>query len=86
MDEADAALPSLHQEMELLVRESGFTPAAAIRAATAVAARALGIEKTHGTIAPGFAADLVVLAADPLADIRRTREIVLVIKSGREAR
>ena len=86
MDEADSPFPNLHQEMELLVRESSFTPAEAIRAATQVAAKATGIEKTHGRIAVGFAADLVVLAADPLADIRRTKEIVLVIKSGREVR
>ncbi len=86
MDAVDSPLPSLHQEMELLVRESGFTPAAAIQAATVVAAKALGVEKTHGTIAVGFAADLVVLGADPLADIRRTRTIELVIKAGREVR
>jgi imidazolonepropionase-like amidohydrolase len=86
LDEVDSPFPSLHREMELLVREAGFTPAAAIQAATGVSARALGIEKSHGTIAVGFAADLVVLAADPLADIRRTREVALVIKSGREVR
>jgi imidazolonepropionase-like amidohydrolase len=72
--------------MEILVGEAGFTPAAAIQAATVVSAKAMGIEKTHGRIAVGFAADLVVLAADPLADIRRTRTIELVIKAGREVR
>jgi imidazolonepropionase-like amidohydrolase len=69
--------------MELLVREAGFTPTEAIAAATGVAARAAGVEDSRGTLAAGKLADLVVLRADPTADIRNTREIEFVVKRGR---
>lgn len=79
-------LPNVHEEMELLVNECAFSPAEAILAATLASARALGIEKTHGTIAIGKVADLVVVAADPTVDIRHTRDIELVVKSGKVVR
>ena len=75
------SLPHLHDELALLV-DAGLTPAQAIQAATATAARAIGIEGRTGTVRPGMAADLVVLAADPLADIANTRRIVRVLKHG----
>jgi imidazolonepropionase-like amidohydrolase len=84
--DADGELPNFHRELELLVKEAGFTPAQAIAAATSIAARALGIEKTVGTISPGAQADLVILRANPLVDIRKTREIELVVKRGRVLR
>ena len=46
-------------------------------------ARALGTLETAGTLETGKQADLVVLDADPLADIRNTRRISLVIQNGR---
>ena len=58
-------------------------PLAALSAATLNGARALGIEQTRGTIAPGKAADVVVLSADPTTDIRHTRDIVCVFRDGR---
>lgn len=76
-------LPNLHRELELLVSEAGFSPLEAITAATRNSARAVGAEATRGTIEIGKLADLVVLRADPTADIRNTREIELVIKRGR---
>jgi imidazolonepropionase-like amidohydrolase len=76
------ALPNLHRELEVLVSQAGLTPMAAIVAAMGTAARAVGIEETTGTIAPGRVANLVVLDADPLADIRNTRRIAFVIKNG----
>ena len=79
--DAPGTLPNIHEEMALLV-EAGLSPLAAITAATRNGARAIGIEKTRGTIAPGMAADLVVLAADPLADIHQTRDIVMVFRDG----
>jgi imidazolonepropionase-like amidohydrolase len=82
-DDGDSPLPALHQEMAVLVENCGFTPGEALISATKVSARALGISKTHGTIEPGRAADLVVLRADPTADIRNSGTIELVIKSGR---
>jgi hypothetical protein len=73
---------SLHQELELLVG-SGLTPAAALRAATLHNAQALGREASLGSVEPGKLADLVLLTANPLDDIRNTRRIELVIRGGR---
>ena len=70
-------------EMVLLVEQSGFTPLAAIQAATQVSAMAVGQASERGTIAPGMAADLVVLSADPSTDVRNVRKIVEVFKDGR---
>ena len=70
----------LHHELELLV-ESGLTPAEALVAATVNAARVMG-RPDLGSIAPGQTADLVVLDANPLLDIRNARRITLVIKDG----
>jgi imidazolonepropionase-like amidohydrolase len=81
--EQEGSLPNLHEELRLLVERAGLTPLAAITAATLNAARAIGIEATHGSIAPGKVADLVVLSADPSADIRHTRDIVYVFREGR---
>ncbi len=73
---------ALHTELEELVA-SGLTPAEALAAATSTAARVLGAEQEIGTIAPGRIADLVILDADPLADIRSTRRVWKVIQGGR---
>jgi imidazolonepropionase-like amidohydrolase len=81
--DAPGTQPNIHEELRLLVEEAGLTPLAAITAATLNGARAIGIEATHGTIAVGKAADLVVLSADPTADIRHTRDIVYVVRAGR---
>lgn len=77
------ALPTVHQEMALLVQHCGFTPVEAIRAATQVGAMALGQSAQRGTIAPGKLADLVVLDADPSRDIRNTAKIEFVVKNGK---
>ncbi|MFN0167128.1 MAG: amidohydrolase family protein [Bryobacteraceae bacterium] len=73
---------ALHQELEMLV-ESGLTPADALQAATWNNSRALKQEKTLGRIAPGYAADLLILGANPLDDIRNTRRIERVMVRGR---
>lgn len=72
---------SFHQEMELLV-ESGVPPAAVLVAATRNNARAVGLSSEIGEIAPGRRADLVLLDANPLGDIRHTRRIALVVRGG----
>lgn len=78
---------SLHHEMELLV-EAGLTPVQALQSATTWSAEmlagrkgALGRPKI-GSLAPGMYADLVVLSADPLADIANTKKIERVMKGG----
>src|SRR5205085_5584173 len=73
---------SLHQELELLVA-SGFTPLEALASATSETARFLGKEKDAGTVEAGKRADLVLLDADPLVDIRNTRRIAAVLLGGR---
>lgn len=71
---------SLHDELERLV-EAGLEPAEAIASATGKATAHLGLESV-GTIERGKLADLVLLTADPLAEIRNTRKIVEVIVEG----
>jgi imidazolonepropionase-like amidohydrolase len=80
--DAPGTLPNLHEELRLLV-QAGIPPLDAITAGTRNGARAIGIEASRGTIAPGKAADLVVLSADPVADIGHTRDIVMVFRNGR---
>jgi len=73
---------SLHEELELLV-QAGLSPLAALQTATINPAKFLGIEKEIGTIEKGKLADLVLLDADPLANITNTRQINAVIANGR---
>lgn len=73
---------SLHRELELLV-EAGLEPAEALAAAIRAPARFFGLEDELGRIAPGFAADLVLLEADPTREIANTRRIVGVASRGR---
>jgi imidazolonepropionase-like amidohydrolase len=78
-----AAIPgaSLHHELELLVA-AGLTPVQAIASATRVAAEFIGKDYKLGTVAVGKLADLVVLDADPVADIKNIRAVHLVVKNG----
>jgi imidazolonepropionase-like amidohydrolase len=71
---------SLHRELQLLVR-AGFSPMEALTAATSGNAATLGADSL-GALAPGMAADLVILTADPLQDIRNTRAIENVMIRG----
>lgn len=80
-DESD--LPHTHAELALLVEAAGFTPMEAIEAGTRNGAAALGLTASRGTVEPGKLADLVVLDADPLADIRNTTRIRMTVVHGR---
>jgi hypothetical protein len=73
---------ALHDELELLV-EAGLTPAEALRTATVNPARFFNQENQRGEVKRGHAADLVLLDANPLADIRNTRRIFAVVRDGR---
>ena len=68
--------------IEILVRWADFTPMDAILAATREAARALRLDHEIGTVAAGKRADLVLLAADPLQDIRALRRAEMVFRDG----
>ena len=72
---------SLHDELGLLVK-AGLSPAEALRAATWSPARFFGWEDKMGTVAEGKVADLVLLDADPLADIANTQKIAAVVTRG----
>ena len=75
--------PNLHVELQLLVDSVGMSPVEAIRAATQVSARALGMSDSLGTLERGKKADLVILSADPSVDIANTMTVVAVMKAGR---
>ena len=80
----DEGIPaySVYRELELYVK-SGFTPMDALRAATAVAAQAMRVDKDVGTIETGKRADLLVLDANPLDNISNVRTVRFVMKNGR---
>ena len=80
----DEGIPghSVHREIELYV-EAGFTPLEALQAATIVSARAMKRDSDLGTIEKGKRADLVVLNANPLEQIRNIRTVRWTIIDGR---
>jgi hypothetical protein len=74
--------PRLHDELALLV-QAGLTPLQALQSATRNPAVFLGMLDSLGTIEQGKIADLVVLDADPLADIHNSEKIRAVLVAGR---
>ena len=75
--------PALIEELELLVDRAGLSTMEAIRSATAIGAMTIRQQERMGTIAPGKLANLVVLGADPLADISNLRTTLFTVKRGR---
>jgi imidazolonepropionase-like amidohydrolase len=71
---------SVSVEMDLYVR-AGLTPMDALRAATQGASRSIGADD-RGTLEPAKRADLLVLDADPLQDVRNVRRIAEIWKAG----
>lgn len=74
---------ALHDELRLFVDSLGMSPHDALASATRRPAEWLGLADSVGTIEPGKVADLILLDADPLADIGNTRRIAAVILRGR---
>jgi hypothetical protein len=72
---------SLHDELANFV-EAGFTPMESLQTATSNPARFLGMEASLGSVEPGKVADMVLLSANPLEDIRNTRKISIVVANG----
>jgi imidazolonepropionase-like amidohydrolase len=72
-----------HVELEMMV-DVGMTPMQVLVAATGGAARTAGLDDDLGTLRPGLAADLLVLDANPLDDIRATRQIDSVWIAGKQ--
>ncbi len=77
-------LQGLGYHWELWATQSGgLSEHDALRVATALGAEAIGLDGDLGSIEPGKLADLVVLEANPLDDIRNTNRIRYVMKNGR---
>jgi imidazolonepropionase-like amidohydrolase len=68
--------------LELLV-QAGLTPMEALQAGTRRAAEMIRAEREFGTIAIGKRADLLILGANPLEDIRNTGTLEVVVSEGR---
>jgi imidazolonepropionase-like amidohydrolase len=75
----------LPHALRALVEQLGMTPLQALRAATSVAARAIG-QGSKGRIAAGADADVLVLQGDPVADITEVASVSAVFKGGVRAR
>lgn len=70
------------EELIYRVEEGGQDPMEAILSATSLAAQSLGLENEVGVVAPGFVADLIAVAGDPLTDIGALRDVVFVVRRG----
>ena len=79
----DDPWPDLFHELAALASRAGMPPAAVIRAATLVGARAAGQERDMGSIEAGKLANLVVLARDPLETLDNLKSVVMTVKRGR---
>ena len=76
-----AAGADVHRELEQLVA-AGLPPAAALHAAMIAPAAYMGLDAEYGAVAPGRVADLLLLDANPLEDVRHTRRIAAVVFGG----
>lgn len=74
---------SLHQEMQLFV-DAGLSPMQALQSAGLWVAQYLKKDRDLGTVETGKLADIIVLDANPLADIRNTRTVSAVLQGGRQ--
>jgi hypothetical protein len=79
---AGAGGTQIQDELELLVA-AGLTPSEALRSATLEPAKYLGAAESLGAVESGKIADLVLLDANPLADIRNARKIAAVVYGGK---
>jgi len=73
--------PSLHRELQLWVK-AGIPPQVALQAATAGAARWLGVDSRLGRLAEGYEATLLLVNGNPLSDIDSTQHIAAVFFKG----
>jgi len=81
--DSSGAFVGLASQMELMLQvQAGLTPRESIQTATLNAAKMIGREKDLGSVERGKLADLLILDADPLADIRNIGRIHRIVKGG----
>jgi imidazolonepropionase-like amidohydrolase len=80
----DGAPAAVHEL--LLMAGAGLSPLLSLQSVSVNAARLLGIDRHVGQLRPGYAADFVGVAADPLDDLAALRTISLVVQAGRVVR
>ncbi|WP_086831135.1 amidohydrolase family protein [Streptomyces sp. NRRL B-24572] len=80
-DSSGGTVRPIGREVELM-RSAGLSALDAIRTATTGAARLLGVERTVGRLARGFAGDAVLVSGDPLADVTLLKQPTTVIRAG----
>ena len=73
--------PAIYAEMDAM-QASGMTPMQVIVASTATASRAMRLDKETGTIDKGKDADLLIVGADPSADVANFRKVRYVVRAG----
>lgn len=71
----------MHHELALFVQKCGFTPAEALRSATALTAKRFKFQD-RGRISEGLKADIVLVEGNPLEDIDHTLDLRAVWKNG----
>jgi imidazolonepropionase-like amidohydrolase len=76
--------PALFDELQLLHDSAGLPSMEVVKAATLNGAKAAGQEKDMGSIEAGKLANMVVLAKNPLVDVRNFQSVVLTVKRGRQ--
>ena len=65
------------------VKQGGQKPMDAIISATSLSAKSMRLEKTIGTLAPGFEADIIALDGDPTTDINAVKRVAFVMRAGK---
>lgn len=80
-DSSGGKIKPIGREVELM-RAAGLSALDAIRTATTGAAKLLGLERTAGRLARGFAGDVILVDGDPLSDVTALKKPVRVVRSG----
>lgn len=83
LPQTEKEIPGLFKELEYYTDLLEITPLEALISATYNGAKAIGIERTHGSIETGKIADMVVLDKDPIRDISNLESVVIVVKNGK---
>ncbi len=81
----DMDFGKMYYSLDLFVR-GGMSPMQALMAGTSQSARAIGVDQVVGTLEAGKEADVLLLSADPLADLRNVRHVAAVYRAGERVR